>query len=91
VKDKEILTMIKQNAQVVALVETLKEFARYALSFFIGWVIDNGYAFFTKSKLDPQIILYIGIAFRAADYYWHRYNKEAQPDKQGQSLGFFRF
>ncbi|MEK9206988.1 MAG: hypothetical protein AAB922_00780 [Patescibacteria group bacterium] len=59
--------------------EVLKDFARWALSFFIGWIIDNGYSFFAKSKLDPQLIIAISITFKYADYYWHKHNKELKP------------
>jgi hypothetical protein len=39
------------NPKLLAFLETFKEFMRWALSYFIGWVIDNGYAYFTKSNL----------------------------------------
>lgn len=89
--DIDIINMKNMDAQMFALAETFKEFLRWALSFCLGWVIDNGYSFFLKSKLSPDIILVIGIAFRAADYYWHKYNKEVQTDSTGKSLGLFRF
>lgn len=80
-----------ENPKVKALVETLKEFGRYVFSFFIGWLLDNGYAFFTKSNLSPDVIFVIGAIFRAADYYWHKYNKEIQPENRGKSMGLFGF
>ena len=67
------------NQQLKVLWEVLKDFGRWALAFFIGWIIDNGYSFFAKSKLDPQVVIVIGVLFKYADYYWHKYNKEQQP------------
>lgn len=88
---EEIIEMKKFDAQYNAMVETLKEFARWILSAFIGFVIDNGYSFFTKSKLSPDVIFVIGAFFRAADYYWHKYQKQITPESEGQSLGLVRF
>lgn len=88
---KEIFQLKKYDAQINALVDTFKEFARWAISLGITWLLANGFGFFEKSKLDPNVIFVIGACFRAADYYWHRYNKELQPDKAGESLGLLRF
>lgn len=74
-----------------SFIEVLKDFLRWAISFFIGWVLDNGYSFFTKSKLDPQVILVIGFLFKYADYYWYRYNKENKTYQTGESMGIFPF
>jgi len=90
-KINEVLQLKRYDAQISAILETLKEFARWAVFYFIGWVIDNGYSFFAKSKLSPEVIFAIGAIFRAADYYWHRYNKEIEPDSAGKSLGILKF
>ena len=89
--DKQVLTLKKYDAQVNAFLETCKEIGRLALSYMIGWVLENGYSYFAKSKLSPDVILAIGVCFRAADYYWHKYNKEITPNSEGKSLGLFRF
>ena len=78
------------NPKLEILWETVKDFLRWAVSFFIGWIIDNGYSFFAKSKLDPQIVLAIGVAFKYADYYWHKYNKATQTT-YGESKGIIPF
>lgn len=83
--------MIENNPQLKALLETSKEFLRWAISFFIGWLLDNGYTFFTNSRLSPDVIFVIGAIFRAADYYWHKYNKEIQPENKNQSMGLIGF
>ena len=90
-KDEDIINLMKTNAQVNAFIETFKEFARWALSFFLGWLIENGYSFFAKSNLSPETLLIISAVFRAADFYWHKYKKETTPDSTGKSLGLFRF
>lgn len=87
---KEIFQLKKYDAQIKAISETFKEFIRWALSLGISWILTNGFQFFQNSKLDPNIIFVIGACFRAADYYWHKYNKELQPESTGKSLGLFR-
>lgn len=84
---------ILEDPRLKALWETFKEFLRWALSFFIGWVIENGYAFFAKQNLDPQILFFVASAFRAADYYWHKYNKATVDPTvgEGKSLGLTGF
>ncbi len=89
--DNDIQKMIVDNARLRAFIETFKEFLRWVLSFAIGYVIENGYSFFAKSKLDPDTLLIIGACFRAADYFWHKYKKETEPDSTGKSLGLYRF
>lgn len=83
--------MLQQQLKV--LWEVLKDFGRWALSFFIGWVLENGYSFFTKSKLDPQVVIVIGVLFKYADYYWHKYNKELKPRPSTitESMGIIPF
>ena len=79
------------NPKVKVFIEVLKDFFRWALSFFIGWILDNGYAFFTKSKLDPAVIILIGTLFKYADYYWHKLNKETTMSREGESQGILPF
>jgi len=90
-RDEDILKMIKENAQVKAFIETAKEFLRWALSYFITWLLANGYSFFAKSNLSSDTLLIIGACFRAADFFWHRYQKQTQTDIEGKSLGLYRF
>jgi hypothetical protein len=76
--DKAIKSLLA-NPKLLVTWEVVKDFARWAISFFIGWVLDNAYAYFAQSKLDPQVVLAIGAVIKYADYYWHKYNKETVP------------
>ena len=79
------------DEKVNALFEVTKDFGRWAISFFIGWVLDNGYSFFAGSRLDPQTIFFIGIGFKYLDFAWHKYRKDVGYDDPGKSLGIIPF
>lgn len=89
-----VIKAILTNPKVLTSWEVVKDFARWALSFFIGWLLDNAYAYFANSKLDPQVVLVIGAVIKYADYYWHKYNKETTPltkENEGKSMGIIPF
>ncbi len=77
--------------QLELLWEVVKDILRWAVSGGVGYFLDFGYSFFTKSKLDPNVILVIGVIFKYADYYWHRYNKDTRNVEAGKSMGIIPF
>ncbi len=82
---------------IKAVEETAKDFARWAISYFIAWLIPNGVDFIinflTKAhiKTGPEIVFILGVVIKYIDYAYHRYNKDLQPGNAGESLGIFRF
>ena len=90
----KLIKSLLDSPKVLVAWEVVKDFARWAISFFIGWILDNAYAYFAQSKLDPQVVLAIGAVIKYADYFWHKYKKETVPvtkTNKDESMGIIPF
>ena len=82
---------------VTAIIETAKDFGRWALSYFIAWFIPNGLAFVmdfsTRAHIvvPGTVVLALTIFFKYIDYAKHKAEKSQDSSQPGVSYGIFGF